>query len=536
MRLYKIFLTAIIIFLINTQIQSAIEPIEELSFTIPGLTGPIEQFYFNDINNDNIPEVLVTDGEILILYSISLDSILFSDSIPPTIAPYILSENYKILFDDVNRDSMPDILFARYSQIQDTIPYFSTTYSVDLNFYDASTNYENLSIINLYTDTLQSINFIIESSGLSILRSFDINKDGYNELLVSFESFYEQLWGFTLEAVETNGKSINYYSFPDSINWASNNFMKQYQNYDDITYFGNFLYNTKGESHGSGQWNVSTITPAILDNLGQQLSSFDLINDHLIVCNTVESYWHTENSNYLISGKLIKNLSKNFILMKKSYSEHIVCFDNGMNFLDSSGSELTLQNFIEPDSLEEIWTIDVSNHTYTNFLYHPLESGYFFAFEGDTLIEFKGTDGSIYQKNDTLPTGTYQWVYPFNDSLPRLAITTGNTIKLINFDISTGIDDYTNYNQLPNTFTLSQNYPNPFNPTTVFSYALPTKGNVKADIYNILGQRVATLIDTEQPAGEHQLEWDASSQSSGIYLFKLTYNNQTKTLKTMLLK
>lgn len=90
--------------------------------------------------------------------------------------------------------------------------------------------------------------------------------------------------------------------------------------------------------------------------------------------------------------------------------------------------------------------------------------------------------------------------------------------------------------ELPDRFTLSQNYPNPFNPTTTIKYTIPQDGHTTIDIYNLLGQKVSSLFNKNQTAGEHFLNWDASNQSSGIYLVKVSYDDQTKTIKTMLLK
>ncbi len=90
--------------------------------------------------------------------------------------------------------------------------------------------------------------------------------------------------------------------------------------------------------------------------------------------------------------------------------------------------------------------------------------------------------------------------------------------------------------ELPTQFTLLQNYPNPFNPTTTINYSIPQNGHLTVDIYNMLGQKVSTLYDNNQSAGEHSLNWDASEQSSGMYLFKVSYEDQTKSIKTMLLK
>jgi hypothetical protein len=68
------------------------------------------------------------------------------------------------------------------------------------------------------------------------------------------------------------------------------------------------------------------------------------------------------------------------------------------------------------------------------------------------------------------------------------------------------------------SFSLSQNYPNPFNPTTVISWQLAVGSTVNLTVYNIAGQRVATLLSASLPAGFHEYEWDASHMPSGVYL------------------
>jgi hypothetical protein len=89
---------------------------------------------------------------------------------------------------------------------------------------------------------------------------------------------------------------------------------------------------------------------------------------------------------------------------------------------------------------------------------------------------------------------------------------------------------------LPARFCLEQNYPNPFNPTTTISYTLPENGHVRLEIYNLLGQRVATLSDDWQVAGQRTVRWDASGLASGIYLCRLTAGGHTHTRKMTLLK
>jgi len=74
---------------------------------------------------------------------------------------------------------------------------------------------------------------------------------------------------------------------------------------------------------------------------------------------------------------------------------------------------------------------------------------------------------------------------------------------------------------LPGTFTLAQNYPNPFSQVTTVNYTLPKSGTVRLEVYNMLGQRVATLVDQQQVTGEYSVQFNASNLASGMYLYRM---------------
>lgn len=88
----------------------------------------------------------------------------------------------------------------------------------------------------------------------------------------------------------------------------------------------------------------------------------------------------------------------------------------------------------------------------------------------------------------------------------------------------------------PNEFLLAQNYPNPFNPATQIRYALPDNAHVSLTVYTIMGTKVATLIDEVQSAGWHQVTFDASRLSSGIYIYQLKSSNFVDTRRMILIK
>jgi hypothetical protein len=89
---------------------------------------------------------------------------------------------------------------------------------------------------------------------------------------------------------------------------------------------------------------------------------------------------------------------------------------------------------------------------------------------------------------------------------------------------------------LPQEFQLQQNYPNPFNPSTDISYTIAKAGNVTLDVYNILGQHVATLVNGVQAANTYKVNFNASGLSSGVYFYKLSTGNNEIIKKMVLMK
>jgi len=89
---------------------------------------------------------------------------------------------------------------------------------------------------------------------------------------------------------------------------------------------------------------------------------------------------------------------------------------------------------------------------------------------------------------------------------------------------------------LPSEFALWSNYPNPFNASTVISYQVPAAGHVKLEIYNLFGQKVATVVDGQQEAGYKSVSWENSEAASGVYFYKLTAGGFTEVKRMTLLR
>ena len=116
----------------------------------------------------------------------------------------------------------------------------------------------------------------------------------------------------------------------------------------------------------------------------------------------------------------------------------------------------------------------------------------------------------------------------------------GDTMTCDFYVSPAGVEDGLTEN-LPPDYMLGQNYPNPFNPSTEIEYFVRREGHVKLEIFNLLGQKLHTLVNEEKKSGTHRVTWDGtndqgSSVSTGVYLYRLEADNYEKTNKMILLK
>jgi len=177
--------------------------------------------------------------------------------------------------------------------------------------------------------------------------------------------------------------------------------------------------------------------------------------------------------------------------------------------------------------------------------YTQAKAGAFNLFEaalGDT------TCGTRYES--TVSGETFKTVFiPFplealcdyNDYEDRIVVTPEAYTIMQNivawFETSVGVKEGKDKeDHLPTLFALSQNYPNPFNPTTRIKYSLLKGCYVRLEVYNLLGQRVATLVDGKQAPGYKAATWDAKDMASGIYFYRLKADEFTAIKKMILLK
>ncbi len=89
---------------------------------------------------------------------------------------------------------------------------------------------------------------------------------------------------------------------------------------------------------------------------------------------------------------------------------------------------------------------------------------------------------------------------------------------------------------LPDKFELSQNFPNPFNPSTTIKYSIAEEGFVNLTVFNLLGEKVATLISKNMKPGRYTVDFDANNLSTGIYVYRLDSGKNTSVKKMILMK
>ena len=108
-------------------------------------------------------------------------------------------------------------------------------------------------------------------------------------------------------------------------------------------------------------------------------------------------------------------------------------------------------------------------------------------------------------------------------------------------DGTTAVLEERNEAVVPAAFTLAQNYPNPFNSDTVIRFALPRSGPVELTLYNLVGQKVVTLVDGVRPAASYTVQWDGrdgdgNALASGVYLYRLQAGTQVRVRKLALVQ
>jgi len=174
-------------------------------------------------------------------------------------------------------------------------------------------------------------------------------------------------------------------------------------------------------------------------------------------------------------------------------------------------------------------------------------------FSGDLSLRYNDADMSIDSSRTGRETSIqmYHWgaagwefvggTLDTANNIVHAAVSESGVYALFSSDILTDVESVVDDGALPYAFALSQNHPNPFNPVTTIEYHLPRRSNVRIDIYNLIGQKVRTLVDGEESAGSYSITWDGTSSSgeaisTGVYFYRFQAGDHVETKKMLLLK
>jgi hypothetical protein len=212
-------------------------------------------------------------------------------------------------------------------------------------------------------------------------------------------------------------------------------------------------------------------------------------------------------------------------------------------------------HFAQSTNFGLIWTSGPSADGTLNTFPYPIRSVKYFS---DTLMLVFGGNvnseiGGIYSSNNSgatwnleVNTSAEMFSYDYKatspDSMDIWAVgstggSTGFTGKLYKARVVNAVVGIKpNPDLIPVAYSLYQNYPNPFNPVTTIKYQIPVNGYTNLTVYDILGNKVAVLVNENQNPGNYQAVWNASNSSSGIYFYKLTTGSFSETKKMLLIK
>ncbi|WP_372906417.1 MXAN_6640 family putative metalloprotease [Rhodohalobacter sp.] len=123
-----------------------------------------------------------------------------------------------------------------------------------------------------------------------------------------------------------------------------------------------------------------------------------------------------------------------------------------------------------------------------------------------------------------------QTIWKWEDLIDiSIAVVNTNRSAVANYDLNIT-------SALPETDRIAQNYPNPFNPTTKIEYAITETQDVKIEVFDTIGKKVATLVDSQMPAGFYSVDFDGNGLASGVYIYRIVTDNTVSSNKMVLIK
>jgi type IX secretion system substrate protein len=211
------------------------------------------------------------------------------------------------------------------------------------------------------------------------------------------------------------------------------------------------------------------------------------------------------------------------------------------SYNQSDSSEYVLYDFISSDSTfweypfeNFFWGIQVTKNEYNYFLNKSTRYKYYDWVKIDSSNNFIDTIWN--SMIDIYPTRIAQGIGVTNYNYSNYPGSGGLIGVIINGDTLGVLTNISENKNMVNNYYLYQNYPNPFNPTTEIGYILLERSFVTLSVYNVLGEKVSTLVSETKVAGKYNVKFNAENLSSGIYFYNISVNDFSQTKKMILLR
>jgi len=195
--------------------------------------------------------------------------------------------------------------------------------------------------------------------------------------------------------------------------------------------------------------------------------------------------------------------------------------------------------WVDRDDMREVMLTDSDGdmvYTVTLQVTGPAWNGFEYRYgfsNGDFHAEPAGFSAFAYRVRYIGMTGARAFIQPWDAPQDHWTPQEDKSDQWEAEPTTTGVGDGTG---TVKRFELSQNYPNPFNPTTTIKFAIPQSSEVTLNVYNLLGQKVATLINAQMDAGSYEYHFDASRLGSGVYFYSIKAGKYSDTKKMILMK
>ncbi len=281
-----------------------------------------------------------------------------------------------------------------------------------------------------------------------------------------------------------------------------------------------------------------------LQNLSNQLSALVSTDTVMDEYNHVELDGHNDTLNvFNVDGSLVS--SANNVTIDAPNGSTVIVNILGKNVTMKGGFDVTgttidkvLLNFPQADTIH-ISYINVMASILAPYSVLDFPSG---VVNGQVIVRcFYGAgqmninlfDGNVINKVNIVNFATV--ISASQASMPGLVGNVSPSYWLV-ASHQTGLTNVENKQLVPKQFNLEQNYPNPFNPSTVISFTVAKSEAVNISIFNIIGQKIATLINKEYTPGSYSVQFNAGNLPSGIYFYRLSTNDYVSIKKMILMK